>query len=134
MTEVGFQRINTYADFQETYKADDPDFFIHIAEKEYMKPEQNTTYTEEYSGAVDVTRDYYNNSAADRVYATIWGARIFTSECIIAKKSLYSMQAAELSNAWQRRYPIWMPIHASSISEQATAVRHGILLKNTDAM
>ncbi len=73
MGEVGFQRINTYADFQETYKANDPDFFIHIAEKEYMKPEEYTTQTEEYSNAVDVTRDYYNNSAADRFYATIWG-------------------------------------------------------------
>lgn len=73
MTEVGFQRINTYADFKETYKADDPDFYIHIAEKEYMKPENTTTHSEEYSGAVDVTRDYYNNSAADRFYATIWG-------------------------------------------------------------
>jgi SAM-dependent methyltransferase len=35
MTEVGFQRIKTYGDFQETYKHSDPDFFIHIAEKEY---------------------------------------------------------------------------------------------------
>ncbi len=73
MCEVGFQRIITYADFQETYKANDPDFFIHIAEKEYMKPEKHTTHTEEYSSAIDVTRDYYNNSAADRFYATIWG-------------------------------------------------------------
>ncbi len=73
MTEVGFQRIITYADFQETYKADDPDFFIHIAEKEYMQPDKSTTQSEEYSGVVDVTRDYYNNSAADRFYETIWG-------------------------------------------------------------
>ncbi len=35
MHEVGFQKISTYADFQETHKSEDPDFFIHIAEKTY---------------------------------------------------------------------------------------------------
>ena len=35
MHEVGFQRIDTYGDFQETYRGDDPDFFIHVAEKLY---------------------------------------------------------------------------------------------------
>lgn len=35
MKEVGFQRVKTYADFQETYQQQDPDFFIHVAEKEY---------------------------------------------------------------------------------------------------
>ncbi|MEC9407575.1 MAG: class I SAM-dependent methyltransferase [Abyssibacter sp.] len=33
MGEVGFQSVTTMADFQETYRQDDPDFFIHIAEK-----------------------------------------------------------------------------------------------------
>ncbi len=40
MQEVGFQDIETYGDFQETYKSDEPDFFIHIAHKEY-KEQQN---------------------------------------------------------------------------------------------
>lgn len=35
MREVGFQKVDTYGDFQETYKQDDPDYFIHIAEKQY---------------------------------------------------------------------------------------------------
>jgi hypothetical protein len=35
MQEVGFQRIKTYGDFQETYQESDPDFFIHVAEKEH---------------------------------------------------------------------------------------------------
>jgi len=39
MREVGFQTITTYADFQETYKQDDPDFFIHVAEKCYPNEE-----------------------------------------------------------------------------------------------
>ena len=35
MKEVGFQRIKTYGDFQETYEENDPDFLIHVAEKTY---------------------------------------------------------------------------------------------------
>jgi SAM-dependent methyltransferase len=35
MHEVGFQRIDTYGDFQETYAEHEPDFFVHIAEKTY---------------------------------------------------------------------------------------------------
>lgn len=35
MREVGFQRISTYGDFQETYREDEPDFFIHVAEKRF---------------------------------------------------------------------------------------------------
>jgi len=36
MCEVGFQRVETYGDFQETYRDKDPDFFVHIAEKAYL--------------------------------------------------------------------------------------------------
>jgi len=39
LREVGFQRIETYGDFQETYSDGDPDFFIHIAEKAYRSTE-----------------------------------------------------------------------------------------------
>lgn len=35
LLEAGFQRIHTYGDFQETYQESDPDFFVHVAEKEY---------------------------------------------------------------------------------------------------
>ncbi len=37
MHDVGFQQITTYGDFQEEEKADDPDFFIHVAEKSYSE-------------------------------------------------------------------------------------------------
>ncbi len=37
MKEVGFQRISTYGDFQETYKDREPDFFVHVAEKSYIE-------------------------------------------------------------------------------------------------
>lgn len=39
LREVGFQKITTYGDFQETYHQDEPDFFIHIAEKTYQPEE-----------------------------------------------------------------------------------------------
>ena len=35
VSDAGFQKIDTYGDFQETYREDDPDFFIHIAQKSY---------------------------------------------------------------------------------------------------
>ena len=33
--EVGFQHVETYGDFQETYREEEPDFFVHVAEKRY---------------------------------------------------------------------------------------------------
>ena len=38
--EVGFQRISTYGDFQETYHEEEPDFFVHVAEKVYREEEE----------------------------------------------------------------------------------------------
>jgi len=37
MHDVGFQQITTYGDFQEEEKDQDPDFFIHVAEKSYSE-------------------------------------------------------------------------------------------------
>ncbi len=31
--EAGFQKVKTFGDFQETYKDNEPDYFIHVAEK-----------------------------------------------------------------------------------------------------
>ncbi len=42
MKEVGFQRIKTYGDFQETYQETEPDFFIHVAEKEYKEADTSS--------------------------------------------------------------------------------------------
>ncbi len=41
MLEAGFQRVDTYGDFQETYTDEKPDFFIHIAEKLYIEDEED---------------------------------------------------------------------------------------------
>ncbi len=35
MHEVGFQQIETYGDFKETYRDERPDFYVHVAEKRY---------------------------------------------------------------------------------------------------
>ena len=40
MHEVGFQTVTTYGDFQETYTDEEPDFYIHVAEKEYREDDE----------------------------------------------------------------------------------------------
>ncbi len=75
MHEVGFQQIKTYADFQETHRVQDPDFFIHLAEKLYTNEERpyKPPVALNYSETVETARTYYNSTDADRFYATIWG-------------------------------------------------------------
>lgn len=45
--EVGFQKVETYGDFQETYREDDPDFFIHVAEKHFVPHDEHCEIEEE---------------------------------------------------------------------------------------
>ncbi len=74
MQEVGFQQVKTYGDFEETYKTENPDFFVHVAEKRYKNEERRVHVSPtNYSTTVATARDYYNSSDADRFYATIWG-------------------------------------------------------------
>ncbi len=75
MGEVGFQQVKTFADFQETHRVEDPDFFIHVAEKIYKNEERpaRVAVGASYSQAVETARDYYNSNDADRFYATVWG-------------------------------------------------------------
>jgi cyclopropane fatty-acyl-phospholipid synthase-like methyltransferase len=70
MSEVGFQHIETYGDFQHTYREEQPDFFVHVAEKEYRMDEEGEGA---YSAAVSTARTYYNSSDADEFYASVWG-------------------------------------------------------------
>jgi len=37
--QVGFQRIETFGDFQETFRDHEPDFFVHVAEKRFVADE-----------------------------------------------------------------------------------------------
>lgn len=39
ISEAGFQDIKTFGDFQETYRQEEPDFFIHVATKTYVEDE-----------------------------------------------------------------------------------------------
>jgi len=71
MHEVGFQRIKTYGDFKSTYREDDPDFFIHVAEKFYDL--ERVEEDEDNEEAVETAREYYNSEDADNFYYNIWG-------------------------------------------------------------
>ncbi|MEX1136945.1 MAG: methyltransferase domain-containing protein [Balneolales bacterium] len=78
LKEVGFQTVKTYADFQETDMVDDPDFYIHVAEKKYKKSfivdgAIKESKTPEFSEAVETTKSYYDSEAADRFYFNVWG-------------------------------------------------------------
>jgi SAM-dependent methyltransferase len=44
MTEVGFQCVETFGDFQETYRDEEPDFFIHVAEKSYKSHKEGAPW------------------------------------------------------------------------------------------
>jgi len=35
ISDVGFQKVETFGDFQSSYKDQDPDFYVHIAHKDY---------------------------------------------------------------------------------------------------
>ncbi|KIX10851.1 glycine/sarcosine N-methyltransferase [Dethiosulfatarculus sandiegensis] len=37
LSDVGFQRVTTYSDFKQSNLEKDPDFFVHVAEKEYLE-------------------------------------------------------------------------------------------------
>jgi glycine/sarcosine/dimethylglycine N-methyltransferase len=70
MSEVGFQHIETYGDFQHTYREEQPDFFVHVAEKEYRMDDEREGA---YSAAVSTARTYYNSADADAFYHSVWG-------------------------------------------------------------
>ena len=40
LDEVGFQSVETFADFQETYTQEEPDFYIHVASKKHPGEEK----------------------------------------------------------------------------------------------
>ncbi len=74
LSEAGFQRVRTYGDFQDTYAEDDPDFFIHVAEKSALHMVRwGGVKTDGETDIRDVTEDYYDSDDADTFYSTIWG-------------------------------------------------------------
>jgi glycine/sarcosine/dimethylglycine N-methyltransferase len=75
LSEAGFQRVRTYGDFQETYQENDPDFFIHVAEKSalHLKRWGGVSRVDDQPDVREVTEDYYDSDDADSFYSTIWG-------------------------------------------------------------
>lgn len=75
LSEAGFQRVRTYGDFQETYAEDDPDFFVHIAEKSTMHLVGwgGGTRDPNETDIRDITENYYDSDDADTFYSRIWG-------------------------------------------------------------
>ncbi|MCV7315764.1 methyltransferase domain-containing protein [Mycolicibacillus parakoreensis] len=69
MREAGFERVRTYGDFQETYQDNEPDFFIHIAEKSVNLGGGTAGAT---NGQVE-TEAYYDSDDAHGFYSLIWG-------------------------------------------------------------
>ena len=62
--EAGFEQVRTYGDFQETYQENEPDFFVHVAEKSVHPASSN--------GQVSVAA-YYDSDDADAFYSLVWG-------------------------------------------------------------
>ncbi|WP_274425605.1 glycine/sarcosine N-methyltransferase [Chelativorans sp. YIM 93263] len=75
LSEAGFQRVRSYGDFQDTYAENDPDFFIHVAEKSKLHALRSDTDAQkaETTDIRDVTEDYYDGDDADTFYSTVWG-------------------------------------------------------------
>lgn len=74
LKEVGFQTIETFGDFQSDFSDNDPDFYVHVAEKKYIKAEKKAYPSECPSKkAITVTKDYYNSKNADNFYSMVWG-------------------------------------------------------------
>ena len=74
LTEAGLSRVRTYGDFQETYAEDEPDFFIHVAEKSAVHLVRWGGGGEDGAPDIrDITEDYYDSDDADTFYSTIWG-------------------------------------------------------------
>ena len=73
LEEAGFQRVRTYGDFQETYAEDDPDFFIHVAEKSTLHVVRwgGGTRQEGETDPRDVAEDYYDSQDADTFYSRL---------------------------------------------------------------
>ena len=74
INEAGFERVRTYGDFQETFQEEEPDFFVHVAEKSAMRDARwGGVRAEGETDIRDVTEDYYDSDDADTFYSTIWG-------------------------------------------------------------
>lgn len=75
LQEAGFQRVRTYGDFQDTYAENEPDFFVHVAEKSALQLVRwgGTARADGKADIREVTETYYDSDDADTFYSTVWG-------------------------------------------------------------
>lgn len=73
LQEAGFQTIRTYGDFQETYQEQDPDFFVHVAEKTFVASDEDPDADDSARHASHIAEAYYDDRAADQFYFNVWG-------------------------------------------------------------
>lgn len=71
--EAGFERVRTYGDFQEIYKDDEPDFFVHVAEKSVMNGEGWRPAEGDDGDYRIAAKAYYDNPDSHAFYSMIWG-------------------------------------------------------------
>ncbi len=69
MREAGFTTVRTYGDFQESFEDNEPDFFIHVAEKSIDIDESDGPDSE----GPDKSEVYYDSTDADAFYSMVWG-------------------------------------------------------------
>jgi len=90
LKESGFERVRTYGDFQETFQENDPDFFVHIAEKSSL-PTARWTGMDlggEQSSARADTEVYYDSEDANTFYSSIWGGEDLHIGCYEETKDI----------------------------------------------
>jgi len=116
MREVGFQHIETFGDFQQTYRDSEPDFFIHIAEKAYQSPQKKRKKMNK-STAVDTARDYYNSEDADHFYSQVWGGEDIHI-------GLYQNESEPIAQASQRTVQV-MAGHLPQLDAATTVLDMG---------
>ncbi|PTW53224.1 glycine/sarcosine N-methyltransferase [Breoghania corrubedonensis] len=77
LSQAGFERVRTYGDFQETYAEEDPDFFIHIAEKSslHMVRWGGGGPADGENDIREVAESYYDSDDADTFYSLVWGGQ-----------------------------------------------------------
>jgi sarcosine/dimethylglycine N-methyltransferase len=88
MREAGFERVRTYGDFQETYQDNEPDFFIHVAEKSIL--ENGSTDAD----GVPSTEAYYDSDDAHGFYSMIWGGEDIHVGCYEGTSDIRTASAA----------------------------------------
>lgn len=90
LKEAGFERVHTYGDFQETYQENDPDFFVHIAEKSSI-PIALRSHVPGAEDQHDIradTESYYDSEDANAFYSSIWGGEDLHIGCYEDTKNI----------------------------------------------